>query len=221
MVFGYGNLPPTGLRLARTCVGLLRPHRMLGDLALRFAQRAVENVRQGLRAAMSTPASWETSETSYAAPRAYCRLAAHHLALGSPEFIPPVRWQAARLLRGVGPMVPLVNLGARDPVDRIATTKAVDPGRNNILVVYEAWWAAHGNKEVPAKNLDSSVVDAIAETAAGRDGGIRYSRQYIAKWLVKHTNTRVGGYVLISILIESPKTPRPVYHYALKLTKNE
>ena len=116
---------------------------------------------------------------------------------------------------------PLVNLGARDPVDRIATTKAVDPGRNNILVVYEAWWAAHGNKEVPAKNLDSSVVDAIAETAAGRDGGIRYSRQYIAKWLVKHTNTRVGGYVLISILIESPKTPRPVYHYALKLTKNE
>ena len=40
---------------------------------------------------------------------------------------------------------PLLMLGARDPVDRIAEIKAADPRRRALIAVFDAWWAAHGD----------------------------------------------------------------------------
>jgi putative DNA primase/helicase len=110
---------------------------------------------------------------------------------------------------------PLINLGARDPVDRLAAIKAADPKRKNILTVFETWWAAHQDKLLPAKDLDQSVIQAIDGKAGFRDGEFRYSRQFVARWQ-SHINTRVGGYVLTSIPI-GPDS-KPVAHYKLTPT---
>ena len=108
---------------------------------------------------------------------------------------------------------PLLNLGTRDPVDRIAAIKAADPKRKRILTVYEAWWTAHRDHLLPAKDLDQSVIQVIDEKSGFRDGEFRYSRQFVASWLQSHTNTRVGGFVLTSI----PLGPgsKPLNHFKL------
>ena len=111
---------------------------------------------------------------------------------------------------------PLINLGTRDPVDRIAAIKAADPKRKRILAVYEAWWAAHQDQLLPAKDLAQSVIQTIDEKSGFRDGEFRYSRQFVARWLQSHTNTRVGGYVLTCIPL-GPDS-KPVNHF--KLVKN-
>jgi hypothetical protein len=111
---------------------------------------------------------------------------------------------------------PLINLGSRDPVDRIAAIKAADPERKRILAVYEAWWIAHQDTLLPAKDLHQTVIQAIDEKSGFKDGEFRFSRQFVAKWLQSHINTRVGGYVLTSIPIGSGN--RPVSHYKVLLT---
>jgi len=111
---------------------------------------------------------------------------------------------------------PLINLSTRDPVDRIADIKAADPKRKRTLTVYEAWWTAHQNHLLPAKDLDQSVIRVIDEKSEFRDGEFHYSRQFVARWLQSHINTRVGGYVLTSTTL-GPDS-KPVYHF--KLVKN-
>jgi hypothetical protein len=111
---------------------------------------------------------------------------------------------------------PLINLGTRDPVDRIAAIKAADPRRKRILTVYEAWWEKHEDRLLPAKDLHQDVIQAIDEKAGVRDGEFRYSRQYVARWLQRHTNTRVGGFVLTNIPI-GPES-KPVHHYKVTET---
>jgi hypothetical protein len=106
---------------------------------------------------------------------------------------------------------PLINLGTCDPVDRIAAIKAADPKRKRIQTVFEGWWIAHEDQLLPAKDLHQSVIQTIDEKSGFRDGEFRYSRQFVARWLQSHTNTRVGGYVLTSISIGSGN--RPVSHY--------
>jgi hypothetical protein len=111
---------------------------------------------------------------------------------------------------------PLLTLGTRDPVDRLAAIKAADPKRKRILAVYEAWWLAHQDTLLPAKDLDQSVIQAIDEKSGFRDGKFQYSRQFVARWLQNHTNTRVGGYVLTCIPHGSGN--RPVSHYKVTST---
>jgi hypothetical protein len=111
---------------------------------------------------------------------------------------------------------PLINLGTRDPVDRLAAIKAADPKRKRIQTVFEAWWTAHQDTLLPAKDLHQTVIQVIDEKSGFRDGVFQYSRQFVARWLQSHTNTRVGGYVLISIPVGAGA--RPVSHYKLLLT---
>jgi hypothetical protein len=111
---------------------------------------------------------------------------------------------------------PLINLGTRDPVDRIAAIKAADPKRKRVLTVYETWWAIHQDQLLPAKDLHPSVIQAIDEKSGFRDGEFRYSRQFVAKWLQSHTNTRVGGFVLTNIPV-GPDS-KPVNHYKVTST---
>ena len=60
------------------------------------------------------------------------------------------------------------------------------------------------------------MIQVIDEKSGFRDGEFRYSRQFVAKWLQSHINTRVGGYVLTSTTL-GPDS-KPVYHF--KLVKN-
>jgi hypothetical protein len=108
---------------------------------------------------------------------------------------------------------PLISLDARDPIDRLANIKAADPKRKRIQTVFETWWAAHKDEELPAKDLDQAVIQAIDAKAGFRDGEFHYSRQYVARWLGNHTNTRVGGFVLTSAT-RGPDS-KPVSHFKL------
>jgi hypothetical protein len=114
---------------------------------------------------------------------------------------------------------PLITLGARDPVERLTAIKAADPKRRRILAVFEAWWEAHRSETLPAKKLDQSVIEIIDERSGTRDGTFRYNRQYVAKWLQNHINTRVGGYVLTST--SAGPDSKPINHYSLNLTDDD
>jgi hypothetical protein len=111
---------------------------------------------------------------------------------------------------------PLINLGTRDPVDRLAAIKAADPKRKRIQTVFEMWWSAHKDTLLPAKDLHQSVIEVIDEKSGFRDGEFRYSRQFVTRWLQSHTNTRAGGYVLICIPVGAGT--RPVSHYKITAT---
>jgi hypothetical protein len=106
---------------------------------------------------------------------------------------------------------PLITLGVRDPVERLAAIKAADPKRKRIQTVFETWWTAHADQLLPAKDLAQSVIQIIDEKSGFRDGEFRYSRQAVTGWLESHTNTRVGGYVLIRVPI-GPES-KPLNHY--------
>ena len=69
------------------------------------------------------------------------------------------------------------------------------------------------------KDLHQSVIQAIDEKSGFRDGSFQYSRQFVARWLQSHTNTRVGGYVLTSIPI-GPGS-KPVAHYKVVPTSSD
>jgi hypothetical protein len=57
------------------------------------------------------------------------------------------------------------------------------------------------------------VIQAIDEKSFFRDGEFHYSRQFVARWLQSHTNTRVGGFVLTCIPSGPPS--KPVNHFRL------
>jgi hypothetical protein len=113
---------------------------------------------------------------------------------------------------------PLLALGCRDPVDRIAEIKANDPKRRALVAIYEAWWAAHADTMVKAGDLDPAVLEHIDEQAGRKaDGSLQFSRQRIASWLAMHSGSCVGGYSLTKLAI-GPQS-KPVAHY--KLTRTE
>jgi hypothetical protein len=109
---------------------------------------------------------------------------------------------------------PLLALGCRDPVDRLAATKAADPKRKKIVDVFEAWRVRHGRDEIAAAHLDEAVIRVIDEKAGFHDGQLRFSRQFVARWLRDHTNTRVGGYALTR-RDEGPPS-KPIHKYRLE-----
>jgi hypothetical protein len=114
---------------------------------------------------------------------------------------------------------PLLALGMRDPVDRIAEIKAADPARRALVVVFELWLAVHGDHYVKATDLGVDVLKAIDDKAVVRaDGSLQYSRQRVAAWLAGHVGTRVGGYALTTIGLGPPT--KPVAHYKLTQDHN-
>jgi hypothetical protein len=91
---------------------------------------------------------------------------------------------------------PLLALGMRDPVDRIAEIKAADPKRRALVAIFEQWWAAHGDQLLKAQDLDHEVIKLIPN-AITRDGVI--SRQKVAGFLAMNLAARVGGYALTKV----------------------
>jgi hypothetical protein len=115
---------------------------------------------------------------------------------------------------------PLLALGCRDPVDRIAEIKAADPRRRALVAVFDAWWEKHGDATVKAKDLDPAVVELI-DTKANRraDGSLQANRQRVARFLTVHAGTRLGGYFLEQT--KDDRLTRPLAYYRLQRNGRE
>jgi hypothetical protein len=101
---------------------------------------------------------------------------------------------------------PLLALGCRDPVERIAAIKAADPRRAKLTTLFDAWWAVHHHKELKATELGQSVLELIDEKPTrNADGTLKFSRQRVSAFLNKHAGTRVGGYALIQTKVPDGK----------------
>jgi hypothetical protein len=109
---------------------------------------------------------------------------------------------------------PLITLGMRDPVERLAEIKAADPRRRALIAVFDAWWAAHGDAMVKATELAPEVIEQIDIKAFRKpDNTLQFSRQRVARFLDAHKSTRVGGYALIQT--KSGKLSKPIAYYQL------
>lgn len=83
---------------------------------------------------------------------------------------------------------PLLALGCRDPVARIAEVKGKDPERQNVAEIFGAWWEYHDSRAVKVADLDAGVLAIIDSHKRGR--------QYVAQRLIQLTDTRAADFVL-------------------------
>ena len=110
---------------------------------------------------------------------------------------------------------PLLALGCRDPVDRIAEIKAADPRRRALVAVFETWREKHANATLKAKDLDPMVIELIDLRASRKaDGSFQYNRQRVASFLTAHAGTRLGGYFLEQT--KDDTLTRPLAYYRLQ-----
>jgi hypothetical protein len=113
---------------------------------------------------------------------------------------------------------PLLALGTRDPVERLAEIKATDPKRRALITVFDAWWAKHSDATLKASDLTFEVIEHIDQKAFHRaDGSLQFNRQRVARFLAIHAGTRVGGYSLEQT--KADDRTRPIAKY--KLSKHE
>ncbi len=84
---------------------------------------------------------------------------------------------------------PLLALGCRDPVLRVAEAKADDPRRRAIAAIFGAWWGHHGDRPVTVAGLHDAVRAAADPAERGR--------QYLAARIRGLEGTRrAAGFVL-------------------------
>lgn len=83
---------------------------------------------------------------------------------------------------------PLLELGCKDPVLRVAEAKAKDPRRQRVGEIFRAWERAHGTAPVSLSAL-AEPVRAIADP----DGR---GRQFLASVILKLEGTRAAGFVM-------------------------
>jgi hypothetical protein len=83
---------------------------------------------------------------------------------------------------------PLLDLGCRDPVQRVVETKRRDPYRQMVNALFLTWWEHHRAAPVTAHELSIEVREMIDPQGRGR--------QYIAAALEKLAGTRLGGFCL-------------------------
>ena len=114
---------------------------------------------------------------------------------------------------------PLLALGSRDPVDRIAEIKAADPRRRAAIEFFDVWWAVHGDIIVKSTDVAPEVSAHIDDRPVkNEDGTAVYSRQKISKFLKGYAGTRLGGYAFIKLEDASPNKRAPTAQY--RLTKS-
>jgi hypothetical protein len=112
---------------------------------------------------------------------------------------------------------PLITLGMRDPIDRIAEIKANDPKRKALVAVFDTWFAAHRDNYVKAADLGQTVLEVIDSRSTRKaDGSLQFSRQRVASFLARVTDTHVGGYVLTRAMLGPPS--KEVANYKLART---
>jgi hypothetical protein len=109
---------------------------------------------------------------------------------------------------------PLLALGCRDPVDRIAQIKVADPRRAALVNFFETWWQIHATALVKASEAGDAINELADQKSARKaDGTLIYNRQRVASFLDRHANTRVGGFAFSQITDGKPS--KPTYYYKL------
>ena len=113
---------------------------------------------------------------------------------------------------------PLLALGMRDPVDRLAEIKEADPRRRAVRDFFDVWWAAHGDALLRANEVAEEVILHIDDKARRKDdGSLQYNRQRVARFLEGLSGTRLGGYAFNQV--KDHHLTRPIARY--KLQKEE
>ena len=115
---------------------------------------------------------------------------------------------------------PLLQLGCRDPIDRLTEIKAADPRRRQLMEVFTAWWHHHADRPVTATDLHSSVKEAIDPEARRSGDEIHVSKQKVAGFLRSHSNTRAGGFHLTQD-VPTVRARNTVARYRLSSTADE
>lgn len=80
---------------------------------------------------------------------------------------------------------PLLELGCVDPVARISRTKAIDPRRQAIAELFQAWELHHGSKPTKASELHDDVRRLADPLSRGS--------QFVASYLERLTGTLIAG----------------------------
>jgi hypothetical protein len=115
---------------------------------------------------------------------------------------------------------PLVALGARDPMERIAEIKAADPKRRALVAIFEQWWERHRDIPLKASDLHQEVIKLIDDKCTTKDGELQYNRQSVVGWVAGNAGTRVGGYSLSQPIPVGPRS-KPVAHYRMAYEPQE
>src|SRR5262249_44005576 len=77
---------------------------------------------------------------------------------------------------------PLLTLGLRDPVERIASIKTNDPKRRALIEIFDLWHQKHKGAPVRAAKLDPEIIQLIDNRARKKDdGSLQYNRQRVAR----------------------------------------
>jgi hypothetical protein len=98
---------------------------------------------------------------------------------------------------------PLLNLGCRDPAERVAAIKAADPQRAAIREIFETWWEHHHDREVKALDLAEPVKRALDPRERGR--------AYVIRRVQSLVGTRLSGFALEAEQGGSPAKPVHIY----------
>jgi hypothetical protein len=116
---------------------------------------------------------------------------------------------------------PLIALGMRDPVERLAEIKAADPKRKAAIEFFDVWWEAHKDATVKAKDIDVSIMVHCQgdKTRRSDDGSVQFSKQLAIAFINRHVGTRLGGYAF-SMMSDKTRT-RAVNYYKLQRTASE
>jgi hypothetical protein len=105
---------------------------------------------------------------------------------------------------------PLLALGRRDPVERVADAKEADGRRQTLRELFGCWWKHHGSDLVAVSELHDEVVHIADPRGRGR--------QYLAAQIQKLDGTRLDGYVLTRHKSDSRWTAA---EYSLLSTRSE
>lgn len=109
---------------------------------------------------------------------------------------------------------PLLALGMRDPIERLAEIKEADPKRRAVRDFFDVWWAAHADMLIKASDVSEEVITIIDDKARRKeDGTLQFSRQRVASHLEGLKSTRAGGYAFVQIKTGGT---RPIAQYKLQ-----
>lgn len=102
---------------------------------------------------------------------------------------------------------PLLELGCRDPAERVSEAKERDGRRQVLADLFAIWWEQHQDQPVAVRQLHDDVKQVADPQGRGR--------QHLASQLEKLTGTRIAGFVLTR---QAPVGKWGVATYALKQT---
>jgi hypothetical protein len=83
---------------------------------------------------------------------------------------------------------PLLELGCKDPADRVSEAKERDGRRQVIAEFFAIWWERHHDRPIAIRDLDDEVRHVLDPQGRGR--------QYLSSQLEKLAGTRMAGFVL-------------------------